>query len=115
MNMVSIMVKYKNKGYMRDFEKIDAVVGVRRALREMGLNFPVDMIETGDRRNEHAVVVQYGEGIFGEYAETLDKYFSHDLFMMFFEGRLNYLKLTPEERASITVHPQEWEREFIAS
>ena len=100
---------------MRGFEKVDAVIKVRWELRKMGLDFPVDMIETGDRNNEHAVVVQYGEGIFGKHIETLDKYFSHDLFMMFFEGRLNYLKLTPEERASITVHPQEWERAFIAS
>jgi len=99
---------------MRDFEKVDAVIKVRWELRKMGLDFPVDMIETGDRNNEHAVVVQYGEGIFGKHIETLDKYFSHDLFMMFFKGRLNYLKLTPEERASITVHPQEWERAFLA-
>ena len=99
---------------MRDFKKVDAVIKVKWELRKMGLDFPVDMIETGDRRNEHAVVVQHGEGIFGKHIETLDKYFSHDLFMMFFKGRLNYLKLTPEERASITVHPQEWEREFLA-
>jgi len=99
---------------MRDFKKVDAVIKVKRELRKMGLDFPVDMIETGDRKGEMAVVVQYGEGIFGKKSETLDKYFSHDLFMMFFKGRLNYLKLTPEERASITVHPQEWEREFLA-
>ena len=99
---------------MRDFEKVDAVIKVRWELRKMGLDFPVDMIETGDRNNEHAVVVQYGEGIFGKHIETLDKYFSHDLFMYFFKGRVNYLKLTDEERANIIVHPQEWEREFLA-
>ena len=34
---------------MRDFEKVDAVIKVRWELRKMGLDFPVDMIETGDR------------------------------------------------------------------
>ena len=100
---------------MRKFEMEDAVIKIKWDLRKMGLDFPVDMIETGDRKGEMAVAVTYGKGIFGKHIETLNKYFSHDLFMMFFKGRLNYLKLTPEERASITIHPQEWEREFIAS
>ena len=99
---------------MRDFEKVDAVIKVRWELRKMGLDFPVDMIETGDRDNEHAVVVTYGEGIFGKHIETLNKHFNHDLFMYFFKGRVNYLKLTDEERADIIIHPQEWERSFLA-
>jgi len=32
--------------------------------------------------------------------------------MMFFEGRKNYLKLSPEEQAAIKVHPQQWEKEY---
>jgi hypothetical protein len=100
---------------MRNFEKVDAVNKVREELRKMGLDFPVDMIKRGDRNNEQAVVVTYGKSIFGKHIETLDKYFNHDLFMRFFKSRLNYLKLTPEERANIFIHPQEWEQEFLAT
>ena len=105
---------------MRKFEMEDAVIKIKWDLRKMGLDFPVDMIENDDRKGEYIVVVTYGEGIFGQtgifgqHIETLDKYFNHDLFMYFFKGRLNYLKLTDEERANIIVHPQEWEREFLA-
>ena len=99
---------------MRDFEKVDAVIKIKWDLRKMGLNFPVDMIENDDRKGEYIVVVQYSDGIFGKHIETLDKYFNHDLFMYFFKGRLNYLKLTDEERNTILIHPQEWEREFLA-
>tara|TARA_R110000796_G_scaffold88852_2_gene192176 strand:- start:631 stop:927 length:297 start_codon:yes stop_codon:yes gene_type:complete len=98
---------------MRKFEIEDAVIKIKWDLRRLGLDFPVDRIE--DEDGDTAVVVQYGEGIFGKKIETLDKYFNHDLFMMFFKGRLNYLKLTAEERANITIHPQEWERSFLAS
>tara|TARA_R110001592_G_scaffold69772_1_gene214107 strand:+ start:716 stop:997 length:282 start_codon:yes stop_codon:yes gene_type:complete len=87
---------------MRKFEIEDAVIKIKWDLRRLGLDFPVEVI--GDVSDgDTAVVVQYGEGILGQKIETLDKYFNHDLFMMFFKGRLNF-KLTDEESINTWIH-----------
>ena len=96
-------------------DKFNVLSDVEERLRGMGLDFPVDVIETGDRDGEMAIKVTYGPGIFGSQIETLNRFFSTDIFMSFFTGRVNYLKLTDAERASINVHPQVWEAEFLAA
>ena len=94
----------------------DVFENVCVALEEMGLgDLPVEIIPNGgDDDNTPCIKVTYGEGAFGNKMEELDKWFSTDLFMMFFEGRKNYLKLTADERSLITMHPQMWEKEFLA-
>ena len=94
---------------------LDTVDEVKERLNEMGLgHFGVNMIYAGDNDKTPPLVVTYGEGIFGQKMEYLDKYWSTDLFMMFFEGRKNYLKLSSEEKASIKIHPQQWEKEYLS-
>lgn len=99
----------------------DVFENVCIALEEMGLgDLEVAIIpgcKIGDGGGDEyapCIKVTYGEGTFGNKMEELDKWFSIDLFMMFFEGRKNYLKLTADERALITMHPQMWEKEFLA-
>ena len=89
---------------------------VESELNEMGLgHLPVELIMNGgDNEKTQCIKVTYGEGIFGNKMEELDRWFNLDLFLMFFRGRNNYLKLTADERALITMHPQMWEKEFLA-
>lgn len=95
---------------------LNVVDEVKVRLSEMGLgNFGVDVITAGDNDKTPTLVVTYGEGIFGKQMGYLDRYWSTDLFMMWFEGRKNYLKLTSEEKASIKIHPQQWEKEYIVN
>ena len=101
---------------MNSVKILEQVDLVKQGLNDMGLgHFPVSVIDSGDRKNSLAMAVTYGTGIFGRHIETLDKYWSLELFMMFFEGRKNFLALPEEERAAITMHPQQWEREFLAN
>ena len=101
---------------MNSVKILEQVELVKQGLNHIGLgHFPVSVIETGDRKGSLAMAVTYGTGVFGKHIETLDKYWSLELFMMFFEGRKNYLALPEEERAAITMHPQQWEREFLAN
>jgi hypothetical protein len=101
---------------MNSVKVLEQVDLVKQGLNDMGLgHFPVGVIDSGDRNNNLAIAVTYGTGVFGKHIETLDKYWSLKLFMMFFEGRKNYLALPEEERAAITMHPQQWEREFLAN
>jgi len=89
---------------------------VRTALHEMGLgDYPVTVIPTEARRGEMAICVTHGPGAFGTQMETLDKYFSVNLFLHWFRARKNYLKLTAAERAEITTHPEIWEKEYLAN
>ena len=89
---------------------------VESELNEMGLDhLQVDLIMNGgEDENTPCIKVTYGEGIFGYRMEKLNNYFNLDLFLMFFRGRNNYLKLTEDERSKITMHPQMWEKEFLA-
>ena len=91
------------------------ISNVESELNDMGLNhLQVDLIMNGgEDENTPCIKVTYGEGIFGYRMEKLNSYFNLDLFMMFFRGRRNYLKLTEDERSKITMHPQMWEREFL--
>ena len=101
---------------MNSVKILEQVELVKQGLNHIGLgHFPVSVIETGDRKGSLAMAVTYGTGVFGKHIETLDKYWSLGLFMMFFLGRKNYLALPEEERAAITMHPQQWEREFLAN
>ena len=100
----------------RKYVNQDVFENVCDSLKEMGLgHLSVEIIPNGgDDDNTPCIKVTYGEGAFGNKMEELDRWFSIDLFMMFFEGRKNYLKLTADERALITMHPQMWEKEFLA-
>ena len=100
----------------RKYVNQDVFENVCDSLKEMGLgHLSVEIIPNcGDDDNTPCIKVTYGEGAFGNKMEELDRWFSIDLFMMFFEGRKNYLKLTADERSLITMHPQMWEREFLA-
>ena len=96
-------------------EILNRVDEVKERLNEIGLGqFGVDVITAGDNDKTPTLVVTYGEGVFGQKMECLDKYWNTDLFMMFFEGRKNYLKLSSEEKASIKIHPQQWEKEYLS-
>ena len=93
---------------------LNTVDEVKSRLSEIGLgHFGVDVVTAGDNDKTPTLVVTYEEGIFGKKMEYLDRYWSTDLFMLFFEGRKNYLKLTSEEKASIKIHPQQWENDYI--
>ena len=82
----------------------------------MGLgHYPVSIIPTEARRGEMAICVTHGPGAFGTQQETLNKYFDVKLFLWWFRTRKNYLKLTAAERAEITIHPELWEREYLAN
>lgn len=100
----------------RKYVNQDVFENVCVALEEMGLgHLSVEIIPNGgDDDNTPCIKVTYGEGAFGNKMEELDRFFNLDLFMMFFEGRKNYLKLTADERSLITMHPQMWEKEFLA-
>ena len=94
---------------------LNVVDEVKSRLSEIGLgHFGVDVITAGDNDKTPTLVVTYKEGIFGKQMGYLDRYWSTDLFMMWFEGRKNYLKLSPGEQAAIKVHPQQWEKEYIS-
>ena len=100
----------------RKYVNQDVFENVCDSLKEMGLgHLSVEIIPNGGG-DEYApcIKVTWGEGAFGNKMEELDRWFSIDLFMMFFEGRKNYLKLTADERSLITMHPQMWEKEFLA-
>ena len=100
----------------RKYVNQDVIDHVKSELNDMGLNhLQVDLImDGGEDENTPCIKVTYGEGIFGNKMEELDRWFNLDLFMMFFRGRRNYLKLTADERSLITMHPQMWEKEFLA-
>ena len=101
---------------MNSVKILEQVELVEQGLKDMGLgHFPVGIIDSGDWNNSLALAVTYGTGVFGKHIETLDKYWNLELFMMFFSGRKNYLALPEKERAAITMHPQQWEREFLAN
>ena len=94
----------------------DVFENVCASLEEMGLgHLDIELFtDGGDNDNTPYIKVSWGEGAFGNKMEELDRWFNLDLFLMFFRGRNNYLKLTEDERSKITVHPQMWEREFLA-
>ena len=93
----------------------DVFENVCASLEEMGLgHLDIELFtDGGDNDNTPYIKVSWGEGAFGNKMEELDRWFNLDLFLMFFRGRNNYLKLTEDERSKITMHPQMWEREFL--
>jgi phosphoribosylformylglycinamidine (FGAM) synthase-like amidotransferase family enzyme len=100
---------------MRISQTMSILEEVKTRLTEMGLgHLPVDIIQTYNTNEEMAITVTHGEGFFGKHIEPLNKYFSTNIFMMYFEGRKNYLALSQEEKSNINVHPQQWEAKFIA-
>ena len=101
---------------MNDLTKARILQVVTIKLEAMGLgHYPVTIIPTERRKGEMAICVTHGPGAFGTQMETLNKYFDVNLFIYWFRARQNYLKLTAEERAEITIHPNEWEREYCAN
>tara|TARA_R110000851_G_scaffold316965_1_gene480249 strand:- start:355 stop:684 length:330 start_codon:yes stop_codon:yes gene_type:complete len=101
---------------MNDLKKARVLQEVTMKLQEMGLgHYPVSIIPTERRRGEMNICVTHGPGAFGTQQETLNKYFDVKLFLWWFKTRKNYLKLTAAERAEITIHPEQWEREYLAN
>ena len=105
---------------MKMFKQMDAVDGVKSGLVAMGLgHLAVELItDAGEDSNEVAVKVTYADGPFGYQMEMLDRYFSLDLFMMYFKSRRNYLMLNEAEQEAIfeqRIHPEVWEQEFLAA
>ena len=105
---------------MKMFKQMDAVDGVKSGLVAMGLgHLAVELItDAGEDSNEVAVKVTYADGPFGYQMEMLDRYFSLDLFMMYFKSRCNYLMLTAAEQEVIFnqgIHPEVWESNTIAN
>tara|TARA_R110000796_G_scaffold13793_11_gene44466 strand:- start:2757 stop:3080 length:324 start_codon:yes stop_codon:yes gene_type:complete len=102
---------------MTSAQKLAAVQEVRVGLEEMGLgHFPINIVPTERKKGEIAIEVQHGatDGAFDVQNETINKFFYPSIFLHWFAGRVNYLKLTPAERAAITIHPQMWEEQFKA-
>jgi hypothetical protein len=97
---------------LKNLEKAEAV---RQGLEKMGLgHFPINFFPE-DRKGEVSISVTLDEGIgLDVKSEVMNKYFDVDLFLYWFEGRKNFLKLSVEERRAITIHPQMWEANFLA-
>jgi hypothetical protein len=103
---------------MTSAQKLAAVQEVRVGLEAMGLgHFPISIVPTERERGEIAIEVQHGDtdGAFDVQNETINRFFYPHIFLHWFAGRKNFLKLSTEERAAINMHPQVWEANYIAS
>ena len=95
---------------------------VKYELDQMGLgHFSVELVnDCGRDCNQEGIKVTTDptDEQFGYQVQTLDRYFSIDGFMSWFEGRKNYLKLSKESQDVLTeqrIHPQVWEENFLKS